>query len=124
MKRFFVFYRIVEVFSRRLQGLPKNEKNIFNVHIIVQERLTRQIAEAIAEAVEPRGVAVIIECLSVIRKKEKRKLIFCLFSHMCMIMRGAQKVNSRTTTSAMLGVFREDPKTREEFLSLGRIKPF
>jgi GTP cyclohydrolase I len=84
--------RIVEVFSRRLQ---------------VQERLTRQIAEAIAEAIEPRGVAVIIECL-----------------HMCMIMRGAQKVNSRTTTSAMLGVFREDPKTREEFLSLGRINPF
>ncbi|CAF2112219.1 unnamed protein product [Rotaria magnacalcarata] len=84
--------RIVEVFSRRLQ---------------VQERLTRQIAEAIAEAIEPRGVAVIIECL-----------------HMCMIMRGAQKVNSRTTTSAMLGEFREDPKTREEFLTLGRIKPF
>ena len=47
-----------------------------------------------------------------------------MFSHMCMIMRGAQKVNSRTTTSAMLGVFREDPKTREEFLSLGRINPF
>ncbi|CAF2373846.1 unnamed protein product [Rotaria sp. Silwood2] len=84
--------RIVEVFSRRLQ---------------VQERLTRQIAEAIAEAIEPRGVAVIIECL-----------------HMCMIMRGAEKVNSRTTTSAMLGVFREDPKTREEFLTLGRMKPF
>ncbi|CAF0939441.1 unnamed protein product [Adineta steineri] len=84
--------RIVEVFSRRLQ---------------VQERLTRQIAEAIAEAIKPRGVAVIVECL-----------------HMCMIMRGAQKVNSRTTTSAMLGVFREDPKSREEFLSLGRINPF
>ncbi|CAF1494686.1 unnamed protein product [Adineta ricciae] len=84
--------RIVEVFSRRLQ---------------VQERLTRQIAEAIAEAIKPRGVAVIVECL-----------------HMCMIMRGAQKVNSRTTTSAMLGVFREDPKSREEFLSLARITPF
>ena len=41
-----------------------------------------------------------------------------------MIMRGAQKVNSRTTTSAMLGVFREDPKSREEFLALGRIGPF
>ncbi|CAF1121535.1 unnamed protein product [Rotaria magnacalcarata] len=84
--------RICEVFSRRLQ---------------VQERLTRQIAEAIAEAIQPRGVAVIVECL-----------------HMCMVMRGAQKVNSRTTTSAMLGVFREDPKSREEFLSLGRITPF
>ncbi|CAF4852212.1 unnamed protein product [Rotaria sp. Silwood1] len=84
--------RIVEVFSRRLQ---------------VQERLTRQIAEAIAEAIQPRGVAVIVECI-----------------HMCMVMRGAEKVNSRTTTSAMLGVFREDPKSREEFLSLGRIAPF
>ena len=49
---------------------------------------------------------------------------FYFISHMCMIMRGAQKVNSRTTTSAMLGVFREDPKSREEFLALGRIKPF
>ncbi|CAF0984681.1 unnamed protein product [Adineta steineri] len=80
--------RIVEVYSRRLQ---------------VQERLTRQIAEAIQEAVQPRGVAVIIECV-----------------HMCMVMRGAQKVNSRTTTSAMLGVFRDDHKSREEFLSLAR----
>lgn len=49
---------------------------------------------------------------------------FLRCSHMCMVMRGAQKVNSRTTTSAMLGVFREDPKTREEFLTLGRITPF
>ncbi len=62
--------RIVEVFSRRLQGMWKEKKkrNLFNVHIIVQERLTRQIAEAIAEAIEPRGVAVIIECLLVIEK--------------------------------------------------------
>ena len=43
---------------------------------------------------------------------------------MCMVMRGAEKVNSRTTTSAMLGVFHEDPKAREEFLSIGRIQPF
>jgi len=80
--------RIVEVYSRRLQ---------------VQERLTRQIAQAIEEAVEPRGVAVIVECV-----------------HMCMVMRGAQKVNSHTTTSSMLGVFREDHKAREEFLTLAR----
>ncbi|CAF1315873.1 unnamed protein product [Adineta steineri] len=123
--------RIVEVFSRRLQVQERLTRQIaeaiaeaieprgvavivecqivevFSRRLQVQERLTRQIAEAIAEAIEPRGVAVIVEC-----------------QHMCMIMRGAQKVNSRTTTSAMLGVFREDPKTREEFLSLGGIKPF
>ncbi|KAG7492488.1 hypothetical protein MATL_G00015210 [Megalops atlanticus] len=78
--------RIVEIYSRRLQ---------------VQERLTKQIAMAISDALQPAGVAVVIEA-----------------AHMCMVMRGVQKMNSRTVTSTMLGVFREDPKAREEFLAL------
>ncbi|XP_014219411.1 GTP cyclohydrolase 1 isoform X2 [Copidosoma floridanum] len=80
--------RIVEIYSRRVQ---------------VQERLTKQIAEAVTKAIQPAGVAVVVEGV-----------------HMCMVMRGVQKINSKTITSTMLGVFRDDPKTREEFLNLVR----
>ncbi len=78
--------RIVEVFARRLQ---------------VQERLTQQIADAICEVLQPRGVGVVIEA-----------------SHLCMMMRGVEKQNSSTITSALRGVFRDDARTREEFLRL------
>lgn len=79
--------RLVEVFARRLQ---------------VQERMTRQIADAIQEAIEPQGVGVVIEA-----------------RHLCMMMRGIEKQNSSTVTSAMVGCFQER-ETRAEFLSLVR----
>ena len=78
--------RLAEMFSRRLQ---------------VQERLTKQVALAIAEVLKPQGVAVVMES-----------------SHLCMVMRGVQKTASSTTTSCMLGAMRSSAKTREEFLSL------
>jgi len=78
--------RLVEMFSRRLQ---------------VQERLTTQIAGTLNEALQPRGVAVVVEAI-----------------HLCMLMRGVEKQNSKAITSAMLGAFRDRPETRAEFMEL------
>jgi GTP cyclohydrolase IA len=80
--------RVVDVFSHRLQ---------------VQERLTQQIADALDEVLEPKGVGVVLGA-----------------SHLCMMMRGVQKQNSQTVTSAMRGIFKEDSRTRSEFLDLIR----
>jgi len=78
--------RIVDMYARRLQ---------------IQEKLTKQIADAVDEAVGAKGVAVVIEA-----------------KHMCMMMRGVQKQNSVMTTSVMTGIFRQEMSTRAEFLSL------
>ena len=78
--------RIVDMYARRLQ---------------IQERLTKQIADAIQVAVNPRGVAVVIEA-----------------KHLCMMMRGVEKQNSVMTTSVMTGIFRKEISTRSEFLNL------
>ena len=78
--------RLVEMFSRRLQ---------------VQERLTTQVAQALHDALLPKGVGVVMEA-----------------THLCMLMRGVEKQNSRAVTSAMLGTFRESPATRSEFVEL------
>ena len=80
--------RIVDMFARRLQ---------------VQERMTTQIAEAIREALDPKGVAVVVSA-----------------SHLCMMARGVQNQGSYTVTSCMLGGFRSDARTRTEFLDLVR----
>jgi GTP cyclohydrolase I len=78
--------RVVNVFARRMQ---------------IQEQLTEQIADAIMEAIAPKGVAVVV-----------------VARHMCMEMRGVEKINSTTTSSALRGLFKRDEKTRAEFFSL------
>jgi len=78
--------RVVDVFARRLQ---------------LQERMTREIAEALLELTAAKGVAVVVEA-----------------RHLCMEMRGVEKVGGQTVTSCMLGIFRSDPRTRGEFLNL------
>jgi GTP cyclohydrolase I len=83
--------RLVDVLSRRLQ---------------VQERMTRQIANVLDDALQPQGVAVVVEA-----------------THMCMVMRGAAKANCTVVTSAVLGAFRAEGQARSEFMGLLRSRP-
>ncbi|MCH8156547.1 MAG: GTP cyclohydrolase I FolE [Nitrospinae bacterium] len=90
----------------KIIGLSKIPRlvDVFSRRLQVQERLTTQIAQCLEKILRPAGVAVVIEAL-----------------HLCMSMRGVEKQNSYTTTSSMLGCFKEDARTRSEFLSL--LKP-
>jgi GTP cyclohydrolase I len=87
----------------RILGLSKVPRivEVFSRRLQVQERLTQQIADTLYDCLKPNGVAVVTEA-----------------KHLCMMMRGVEKQNSVATTSAMLGVFRDDEKTRGEFLRL------
>lgn len=87
----------------KIVGLSKIPRlvDMFSRRLQVQERLTTQIANTLNEVLEPRGVAVVMEAI-----------------HLCMLMRGVEKQNSKAVTSAMLGAFRDRPETRAEFMEL------
>ena len=100
---FFGKAHIAYVPNGKVIGLSKIPRivDVFARRLQVQERMTQQIAEAIEEAIHPQGVGVVLEA-----------------QHLCMMMRGVEKQNSSTVTSAMLGVFKSQLQTRNEFLSL------
>ena len=100
---FFGRAHVAYIPAGRIVGLSKVARvvDVFARRLQVQERLTDQIADAITDILKPRGVGVVIEA-----------------AHFCMMMRGVEKQNSRTVTSALRGAFRDDPKTRDEFLRL------
>jgi GTP cyclohydrolase I len=87
----------------RIVGLSKLPRivDVFARRLQVQERLTEEIAQAVEDVLRPKGVGVVVEA-----------------QHLCMMMRGVEKQNSKTITSAVRGSFRSDPKTRDEFLRL------
>lgn len=103
MLPFFGKAHIAYIPNGKIVGLSKLPRvvEVFARRLQVQERLTEQVAEAIDDVLKPAGVGVVIEAV-----------------HLCMMMRGVEKQNSRTITSAMRGSFRDDAKTRDEFLRL------
>jgi GTP cyclohydrolase IA len=103
MLPFFGKAHIAYIPNGKIVGLSKIPRivDVYARRLQVQERLTEEIAEGLCGVLNPLGVGVVIEAY-----------------HLCMMMRGVQKQNSRTITSALRGAFREDPKTRDEFLRL------
>jgi GTP cyclohydrolase I len=100
---FFGKCHVAYIPDKKVVGLSKIPRlvNMFARRLQIQERLTNQIAKAIEESIHPLGVGVVIEA-----------------RHLCMAMRGVEKQRSETVTSAMLGAFRENQQTRQEFLAL------
>jgi GTP cyclohydrolase I len=100
---FFGVCHVAYLPNRKVVGLSKIPRlvNMFARRLQVQERLTSQVAQALMDHLEPRGVAVVVEA-----------------RHLCMAMRGVEKQHSNTVTSAMLGEFRDNGRARTEFLSL------
>jgi GTP cyclohydrolase I len=103
MLPFFGKAHVAYIPNGKIVGLSKIPRivDVYAQRLQVQERLTEQIAEGLCSVLNPAGVGVVIEAY-----------------HLCMMMRGVQKQNSKTITSALRGAFREDPKTRDEFLRL------
>ena len=100
---FYGYCNVAYIPNGRVIGLSKIPRvvDMFARRLQLQERLTKQIAETLQEILKPRGVAVVIEAY-----------------HLCMMMRGVEKQDSMTTTSEMLGGFKSNPRTRQEFLNL------
>ena len=103
MLPFFGRAHVAYIPNGKIVGLSKLPRivEVFARRLQVQERLTDQVADAIMDVLHPQGVGVVVDCV-----------------HLCMAMRGVEKQNSRTVTSALRGVFRDDPRTRDEFLRL------
>jgi GTP cyclohydrolase IA len=103
MLPFFGKAHVAYIPNGKIVGLSKIPRivDVYAQRLQVQERLTEQIAEGLCSVLQPAGVGVVIEAY-----------------HLCMMMRGVQKQNSKTITSSLRGAFREDPKTRDEFLRL------